>query len=471
MVNVTNTGDFWIGNGTFVNEFFKLYVSGTAKFTGDILAATTVRVGYGGGSQIFNTAVGSEVLKTNTTGNFNVALGSNALGLNTVGSLNTAVGVDALYSNKGNFSNTAVGAAALTALGGPGNNNTALGDRAGRFISGGLIDHTTSSNSTFIGQNTQPLGDNQTNQIVIGYAAIGLGSNTTVIGNPSTTRALIFGNLTASGSITATQGFTGSLFGTASWAINALTASFGANFTASNALINGTITAQTLVVQTITSSVDFVTGSTRFGTLLSNTHQFTGSVSITGSLTVNGSSPIFASQTSSMTVASASFATTASYVLSALSSSYSLTASYALNAGGAVSAFPFTGSALITGSLGVTGSVSITGSLNVGNSNIEYQENTNVTTGTWRVISSEPTASYRAAFFDYVMFSGSVARAGTVYSVWSASYAEYYENYTGDVGGSTSGVTLQAAISGSNIQLQATSSNNAWTIRSLVRML
>ena len=48
--------------------------------------------------------------------------------------------------------------------------------------------------------------------------------------------------------------------------------------------VGGTITAQTLIVQTITSSIDFVTGSTRFGSTLSNTHQFTGSVSITGSL-------------------------------------------------------------------------------------------------------------------------------------------------------------------------------------------
>jgi hypothetical protein len=47
----------------------------------------------------------------------------------------------------------------------------------------------------------------------------------------------------------------------------------------------GTITAQTLVVQTITSSVDFVTGSTRFGSLSSNTMQITGSVSISGSST------------------------------------------------------------------------------------------------------------------------------------------------------------------------------------------
>jgi hypothetical protein len=49
-------------------------------------------------------------------------------------------------------------------------------------------------------------------------------------------------------------------------------------------IVGGTITAQTLIVQTITSSVEFITGSTIFGSQLSNTHQFTGSVGITGSL-------------------------------------------------------------------------------------------------------------------------------------------------------------------------------------------
>jgi hypothetical protein len=51
----------------------------------------------------------------------------------------------------------------------------------------------------------------------------------------------------------------------------------------------GTITATTLVVQTITSSVDFVTGSTRFGSLSSNTHVFTGSLLVSGSGTFTGS--------------------------------------------------------------------------------------------------------------------------------------------------------------------------------------
>ena len=51
----------------------------------------------------------------------------------------------------------------------------------------------------------------------------------------------------------------------------------------SNLIVTGSITAQTLVVQTITSSVDFVTGSTRFGSISANTHVFTGSLSVSGS--------------------------------------------------------------------------------------------------------------------------------------------------------------------------------------------
>jgi hypothetical protein len=61
----------------------------------------------------------------------------------------------------------------------------------------------------------------------------------------------------------------------ASNAVSAQTASYANTFT-----VGSTLTAQTLVVQTITSSVDFVTGSTRFGSLLTNTHVFSGSVSM-----------------------------------------------------------------------------------------------------------------------------------------------------------------------------------------------
>ena len=49
----------------------------------------------------------------------------------------------------------------------------------------------------------------------------------------------------------------------------------------------GTLTAQTLVVQTITSSVVYSSGSNIFGNDISNSQKFTGSVLITGSLTIS----------------------------------------------------------------------------------------------------------------------------------------------------------------------------------------
>ena len=66
----------------------------------------------------------------------------------------------------------------------------------------------------------------------------------------------------------------------ASYATFAATASSADNFN-----VRGTLTATTIVVQTITSSQSWVTGSTKFGSINSNTHEFTGSVSISGSST------------------------------------------------------------------------------------------------------------------------------------------------------------------------------------------
>ena len=97
--------------------------------------------------------------------------------------------------------------------------------------------------------------------------------------------------------------------GTAVSSSYAATASSADNF-----LVRGTLTAQTIVAQYITSSTSFITGSTKFGTLSSNTHEFTGSVSVSGSLSISGSNVILSNQTSSMSVATASFATTSSYV-------------------------------------------------------------------------------------------------------------------------------------------------------------
>jgi hypothetical protein len=52
----------------------------------------------------------------------------------------------------------------------------------------------------------------------------------------------------------------------------------------------GTIIAQTINVQTVTSSIVYSSGSNIFGNLLNNTQTFTGSVLVTGSLTIAGAS-------------------------------------------------------------------------------------------------------------------------------------------------------------------------------------
>jgi hypothetical protein len=56
----------------------------------------------------------------------------------------------------------------------------------------------------------------------------------------------------------------------------------------SNLTVTGSITAATLVVQTITSSIVYSSGSNIFGNNIANSQTFTGSVSITGSQTTYG---------------------------------------------------------------------------------------------------------------------------------------------------------------------------------------
>jgi hypothetical protein len=87
----------------------------------------------------------------------------------------------------------------------------------------------------------------------------------------------VTGSFASTSSVNDLQSVTGSYASTGSNQFN------GNQSISGSITSNGTITAQTLVVQTVTSSIEFVTGSTRNGSLLTNTHEFTGSVSITGS--------------------------------------------------------------------------------------------------------------------------------------------------------------------------------------------
>lgn len=127
----------------------------------DSLNDTTVTTGYE------NSAFGAGALEKTTTGNRNSALGSQALGENTTGNLNVALGTD-----------------------------------AGRFITGGVVANDAGNSSVFVGAETKPLSNSDTNEIVIGANNTGFGSNSAVLGNSSTTTTVLRGNI-GTGGVTA----------------------------------------------------------------------------------------------------------------------------------------------------------------------------------------------------------------------------------------------------------------------------
>jgi hypothetical protein len=134
-----------------------------------------------------NTVLGAYALMWASTGSQNIAIGQGSSFYNVTGSYNIAIGSGALSGQSGasHSNNIAIGNSALANLGAA-NNNVALGYTSGRYISNGSA-NTLSSNSIFIGYDARPNADSQTNQIVIGYSVSGLGSNTTILGNSSTT--------------------------------------------------------------------------------------------------------------------------------------------------------------------------------------------------------------------------------------------------------------------------------------------
>ena len=94
---------------------------------------------------------------------------------------------------------------------------------------------------------------------------------------------------------------------------------------------------------------------------------------------------------------------------------------------------------------------------------------TSATAGTTTTILSVATGSYYGAFFDYVAVSGSNSRAGNVMSTWNGSSVVYNESTTNDIG-NTNEVTMSVDLSGENVRLRATNTNQ-WSVRSLVRLI
>jgi len=141
-----------------------------------------------------NVSTGYEALLANTTGYNNAVHGNYALKSNTIGNFNTANGAGALFFNTSGSSNTADGASALGANT-IGANNIAVGYLSGYYIADGATANQTSSSSLYLGASTKALVDGGENEIVIGYDAIGNGSNSVTLGNTDITKTILNGNV------------------------------------------------------------------------------------------------------------------------------------------------------------------------------------------------------------------------------------------------------------------------------------
>jgi hypothetical protein len=205
-------------------------------------SANNVFVGLGAGnftlSSDYNIAVGSGNLAALTTGQRNVALGHGVLPLNTTGYDNIGIGNQSLaqsvesinnvaigylalftYNRSGGGSNTAVGHQAMrhattgqnnAAVGEyamliatTGSNNTVIGGEAGTNGASGSASLTTGDNNVFVGYRASGSASDTTNAIAIGKDAVSA-SNTTTIGNTSTTATNLYGDVEC---LTATKGF------------------------------------------------------------------------------------------------------------------------------------------------------------------------------------------------------------------------------------------------------------------------
>ena len=124
---------------------------------------------------------------------------------------------------------------------------------------------------------------------------------------------------------------------------------------------------------------------------------------------------------------------------------------------------------LITDTQTMTGSVNITGSLSIIESLLLNQNASSLAISA-QTISTNATASYTSAFYNYTLASGSNARAGQMIAVWSGSAIQYMDNSTTDIG-NTSLVALTASLSSGNVLLTTVLPTDGWKVKTLVNLL
>ncbi len=136
----------------------------------------TLTVGLGAGSIAFNTALGFQALRVNTTGEANVGVGYQTFYNNTSGGYGVAVGYQSLYNNLGGNNNSAIGWFSLY------NNTNGSGNTAIGLSS--LQSNTIGNSNTALGRQSLFLNTTGSNITAIGHSSLrsNLANNNTALG-------------------------------------------------------------------------------------------------------------------------------------------------------------------------------------------------------------------------------------------------------------------------------------------------
>ena len=204
-------GDFTLGDDVTIAD--TLTVGGLATFTGGMTVrpnasapTSNTAIGSSAGAALQsgaanNVLIGFRAGDAISDGDNNICIGSDAGGLLTSQSHFVAIGEGALqsFTQTGVGNNIGIGRFAFQALQN-GTLNVALGVSAGWFRGPTGTDTLQTANSCiYIGTSARANADSMTNEIVVGASAVGNGSDTTTLGNSSTTGTFIpGGNLTLS---------------------------------------------------------------------------------------------------------------------------------------------------------------------------------------------------------------------------------------------------------------------------------
>jgi len=150
---------------------------------------------------------------------------------------------------------------------------------------------------------------------------------------------------------------------------------------------------------------------------------------------------------------------------SAISASFATSASYALTASYAANVPDTASYALQALSSSLAATASHADVFTIGGSQMMYSNTPSTSAGNNGIFATS-TGSFAGAFYQYTLYSGSNARSENANAVWTSTTSSYTNYSTIDVG-DTLGVVGSVVITGGQVQLNILTPTAGWTVRAV----